>query len=147
MRPLSWFLILLAFVYGLNQYLSVRQANNAIQHTSIIHAYHFVVQLERQNEVDSILGLSDQRLKVPPTAEELAGTAIRRLSYGQGGAIRLELDARSGVDGGVIVYLPLMENGQVARWTCVTPDYPDIASFLPACRYMEQVTKDPESDL
>lgn len=137
MRPISWLLILLAFAYGLNQYLSVRQANLVMQRVSITQAYHFVAQLARQDEVDNALGLGDPQLRASPTAEQLQGTAIRQLSYEQGGAIRLELDARSGIDGGVIVYLPLMENGRVARWTCITPDYPDIASFLPACRYME----------
>lgn len=137
MRPLSWFLILLAFAYGLNQYFSVRQANLVIKQASITQAYHFAVQLARQDEVENALGLGDPRHKAPPTAEQLQGTAIRQLSYEQGGAIRLELNARSGLDGGVIVYLPLMENGRVTHWTCVTPDYPDIASYLPACRYVE----------
>ncbi len=138
MRPISYLLILLAFIFGLNHYFSLRQANSAMHQAAIAQAYHYVVQLAKQNELRTALHLSDPLSHRPPTPEELKGTAIKRLSYEQGGAIRLELDARSGHDGGVIVYLPLMENGSIASWTCVTRDYPHIASFLPACRYMAE---------
>ena len=138
MRPITRLLILLAFVFGLYHYLSLRQANLAVHRTAIVQAYHFAVQLARRNEERATLSLGDPFYVTPPSAEALRGTAIRSLSYEQGGAMRIELDARSGRDGGVIVYLPLIENGVIERWTCVTPDYPDIASYLPACRYMER---------
>lgn len=137
MRPISSLLILLAFIIGLYHYLSLRQANIVVQRAAIVQAYQYVVQLTRQNEVRSALSLGDPTYQIPPTAEELRGTSIKRLSYEGGGAMRLELDARSGHDGGVIVYLPLVRDGRIERWTCITPDYPDIADFLPACRYME----------
>lgn len=139
MRPLSYLLLLLAFAFGLNHYLSLRQANSVMHQAAIIQAYHFARQLAMQNEERAALGMSlgEPLAGRTLTAEALQGSTIKRLSYEPGGAMRLELDARSGRDGGVLVYLPLMENGRIARWTCVTPDYPDIASFLPACRYME----------
>ena len=137
MRPLSYFLIAIGLAFGLNHYLSLRQANNAMHQVSIVQAYHYAVQLAKRNEVREAIHLSDPLSNRPPPAAELEATGIKQLSYEPGGAIRIVLDARSGRDGGVIVYLPLMENGNIVRWTCVTPDYPGIAKFLPDCRYME----------
>jgi hypothetical protein len=139
MRPITRMVILIVLIGGLYEFLSLLRGNDVLHRTAIAQAYAFAVQLAHRNEEQQQMAqaLGSGARNLLPTAEELAGTAIRNLSYQQGGAIRIELDARSGVDGGVLVYLPLVRNGRVYEWTCVTHDYPDIGSFLPACRFMK----------
>ena len=137
MRPLSRLLILLGLVFGLYHYLSLVRSNDIMQKTAIVQAYHFTVQLARRNEERRQLALSDPVLITPPSADELRGTPIRSLNYGRGGAMHVELDARSGRDGGFLVYLPLVDNGTITGWSCITRDYPSISSFLPECRYLD----------
>ncbi len=131
--------ILIVLIIGLYEFFSLILGNDALHKTAIAQAYTLAVRLAHRNEEEQRLAqvLGSSVHNILPSREELEGTAIRRLSYEQGGAIRIELDARSGVDGGVLVYLPLVRNGEIAEWTCITHDYPTIESFLPACRYME----------
>ncbi len=139
MRPVTRLLILLVLIVGLYEFFSLMWGNDALHKAAITQAYHFTVQLARRNDEKGQLGLAmgSALHNVLPTDEELQGTAIRHLTYAQGGAIRIELDARSGVDGGVLFYLPLMKNGSISEWTCMTRDYPTIERFLPACHYVE----------
>ncbi len=137
MRPITRLLILLGLIFGLYHYLSLVRSNDAMQQAAIVQAYHFAMQRAHRDEERRQLALGEAMPNIPPTAEELEGTAIRRLTYELGGAMHIELNARSGRDGGVLVYLPLMRDGEITAWTCVTRDYPDIAGFLPACRYLE----------
>ncbi len=137
MRPITRLLILLGLILGLYEFLSLVRSNDAMQQSAIVQSYHYAVQLARMNEERRQLALDDPPPNIPPTTEALQGTAIRSLTYGLGGAMLIELNARSGRDGGVLVYLPVMKDGEIRAWTCVTRDYPEIASFLPACRYME----------
>ena len=136
MRPLTRLLILLGLVFGLYHYLSLVRSNDAMHKTAVVQAYHFAVQLARSNAERQQHTLGDPLFISPPTAAELQGTAIRSLNYARGGAMHIELDAKSGRDGGVLVYLPLMENGAITGWSCITRDYPSINSFLPACQYL-----------
>jgi hypothetical protein len=139
MRPITRMVILIVLIIGLYEFFSLILGNDALHKTAIVQAYTVAVRLAHRNEEEQTLAqaLGNSVHNILPTSEELEGTAIRRLSYEQGGAIHIELDARSGVDGGVLVYLPLVRNGKIAEWACVTHDYPTIESFLPACRYME----------
>jgi hypothetical protein len=136
-RPITRLLILLGLILGLNEFLSLVRSNDAMQQAAIVQAYQYAVQLARMNEERRHLGLGDPPPNIPPTAEALKGTAIRSLTYERGGAMHIELNAQSGRDGGVLVYLPVMKDGEIRAWTCVTRDYPEITSILPACGYME----------
>jgi Ni,Fe-hydrogenase III large subunit len=78
--------------------------------------------------------MGNGRINSTPCPELMEGSAIRNLSFEQSGAIRAELDARSG---GVLYYLPLMRHGQIEEWRCVSQDYPEIQTFLPQCEYMD----------
>lgn len=139
MRPATRLLILLVLIVGLYEFFSLMWGNDALHKTAITQAYRFAVQLARRNEENRQLDLAmgSAPHSALPTDEELQGTPIRHMTYAQGGAIRIELDARSGVDGGVLFYLPLMQNGNISEWTCMTRDYPAIERFLPACHYVE----------
>jgi len=139
MRPITRLLILLLFILVLNEFLSLIRGNDALHKTAITQAYYFAVQLARRNEEkrELALAMGGNIDNLMPSTEDLQNTAIRNLSYERGGAIHIELNASSGVDGGVLVYLPLMKNGRIAEWTCITHDYPSIRSFLPACQYIE----------
>jgi hypothetical protein len=138
MRPISRFLIIVILLLGSYEFFSVVMSTDAIHKKHLINAYRIVVELGRINKerLQIALALGNRHYNPSPRPELMQGSAVRNLSFEQSGAIRAELDERTGVDGGVLYYLPLMKNGEISEWTCVTHDYPDIGSFLPQCEYI-----------
>jgi hypothetical protein len=71
-----------------------------------------------------------------PPPEAFRGKSLTRLDV-SGPILTLTFDAKSGVDGGRVVYTgqatPQLVMG--IQWTCVSPSFPDIATTIPDCTY------------
>lgn len=71
-----------------------------------------------------------------PPPEAFRGKSLARLDV-SGSTLTLTFDAKSGVDGGRIIYTgqatPQLVMG--IEWKCVSPSFPDIATTIPDCTY------------
>lgn len=71
-----------------------------------------------------------------PPPEAFRGTSLRRLDL-DGWTVRLTFDAKSGVNGGTVVFTgsatPQLVMG--IQWHCTSPSFPYIAKAIPDCTY------------
>lgn len=71
-----------------------------------------------------------------PEPEAFHGKSLTRLDV-SGLTVTLTFDAKSGVDGGQVIYTgqttPQLVMG--IQWKCVSPTFPDIAAAIPDCTY------------
>jgi Pilin (bacterial filament) len=71
-----------------------------------------------------------------PEPEAFRGKSLTRLDV-SGLTVTLTFDAKSGVDGGKVIYTgqstPQLVMG--IQWKCVSPSFPDIGAALPDCTY------------
>lgn len=67
--------------------------------------------------------------------ESYTGESLIRMEISTGGVVTIKFDIKSGVEGGEIIYTPIIQNGYFGNWKCETHDYPNIASILPGCIY------------
>lgn len=72
-----------------------------------------------------------------PAADTYKGQSLVSMKVAADGGIILTFDAASGVEGGVIEWLPDLTGieSMGLQWHCQTHDYPLIARALPNCRY------------
>ena len=72
-----------------------------------------------------------------PAAETYKGHSLVSLEVGEGGAMKLRFDAASGVDGGIIEWLPDLTGMESmgVQWECITHDFKQIVRALPGCTY------------
>ncbi len=73
-----------------------------------------------------------------PEPEKYRGRSLRSMTVVDGGHIRLEFDALSGRDGGVIELVPDLAGTEAmgVQWLCTTRDFPQIFRALPSCDYL-----------
>lgn len=73
-----------------------------------------------------------------PEPAKYRGRSLRSMTVVGGGTLRLEFDAVSGRDGGVIELVPDVEETQAmgVQWLCKTRDFPQIGRALPSCDYV-----------
>ncbi|HET9031460.1 MAG TPA: pilin [Dokdonella sp.] len=73
-----------------------------------------------------------------PEPEKYKGQSLQSMTISDGGRILLSFDAASGVDGGMIEWLP--DPGGIEsmglQWHCQTHDYPMITRIVPSCEYV-----------
>lgn len=74
---------------------------------------------------------------LPPPAQ-YRGKSLRSATVHEDGRIELVFDARSGVDGGRIEFVPDTSHVDAMglQWRCQTRDYPLIKRIAPACDYI-----------
>lgn len=70
---------------------------------------------------------------------KLSSDEIKAILVGKGGVINVYLTPKVGVEGGIIQLVPAMgtrKNGKKGvRYTCYSPNIPDIAQAAPDCTY------------
>jgi|GEM_PF-4594746 len=71
-----------------------------------------------------------------PDPDRMGSHGVRSVGITEEGGIEITYGPETGIDGGVVLLSPT-ERAQAGRvdWNCTTPDYPDIARFLPTCQY------------
>jgi len=78
---------------------------------------------------------SNEAAGLPPP-EAFRGKSLTRLEV-SGLMLKMTFDAKSGVDGGQVIYTgegtPQLVMG--IQWKCVSPSFPDIALAIPDCTY------------
>lgn len=71
-----------------------------------------------------------------PAPDAFRGKSLERLDV-SGSTLKLTFDAKSGVDGGQVIFTgeatPQLVMG--IKWTCESPSFPDIAAAIPDCSY------------
>ncbi|HNV08831.1 MAG: pilin [Dokdonella sp.] len=80
-------------------------------------------------------GNAEAGLGEPPSYR---GQSLTSLTVVDGGTIRMIFDGASGVEGGIVEWVPHL--GEIEsmglQWQCLSADYPRIARALPDCTYV-----------
>ncbi|MEO8010946.1 MAG: pilin [Dokdonella sp.] len=73
-----------------------------------------------------------------PEPTKYRGRSLRSMAIVDGGRLRLEFDAVSGREGGVIELVPDLGGAEAmgVQWLCTTRDFPQIVRALPSCEYV-----------
>lgn len=73
-----------------------------------------------------------------PAPDQYRGKSLRSATLQADGSIELVFDAKSGVDGGRVVFLPDTSHAEAMglQWHCRTSDYPLIGQVVPGCEYV-----------
>ncbi|MBL1321227.1 MAG: pilin [Methylophaga sp.] len=69
--------------------------------------------------------------------EDYSNLALHSASIIEGGTIELVYKVNTGIEGGIIRYVPTIVPGMI-KWSCETPDYVDIADYF-LCEYVPVV--------
>ncbi|MDN5925199.1 MAG: pilin [Xanthomonadales bacterium] len=67
--------------------------------------------------------------------DQFTGRSLRSMALSEGGVITLTFDAKSGVDNGIIKFVPRSANSPQVKWLCTSPDFKEIALSFPQCSY------------
>ncbi|MCK4843322.1 MAG: DUF2914 domain-containing protein [Methylococcales bacterium] len=70
--------------------------------------------------------------------EVYADQSLKSATIKTGGIIQLTYDIKSGIEDGVIQFIPSVVPG-LLKWSCETSDYVAIYRFMPQCKYMPTV--------
>ncbi len=74
---------------------------------------------------------SNTKLRLP-RPDSYASETVKSIAVSKGGRITVVYTAKSGVDGGAIVWIPREKNHQLV-WQCTSRDFEDIQSTMPSC--------------
>jgi hypothetical protein len=75
-----------------------------------------------------------------PAPDEYRGQTLRSATVNSDGSIDFEFDENSGKDGGRVRLVADLAhaNAMGVQWHCESPDYPDVASAVPNCAYVQR---------
>ena len=67
-----------------------------------------------------------------PMPEAFNGQSLVSVGVSDGGIVTLTFDEKSGVSGGIIEFIPIIDFAKGVTWECFSPSYHSV----PACRYV-----------